>query len=178
VLQVLPESPVAGGPQRVTPATLKEVIRTLERRVNQLGVADPVITEYGSSGDRVLVQLPGVEDAEHAKRLIISVAQLSLHLVDRAAPTRERLLAQFPDGVPPALVVLEGQVDAPGANAFYLLRRQAVVTGRDLKSAHAGRGELGQPNVRFALKRRAPKPSSGRLPAASAAAWPSCSTSG
>ncbi len=154
VLQVLPERSVDGGPQRVAPETLKEVIRTLERRVNQLGVADPVITEYGSSGDRVLVQLPGVADVAQAKRLIISVAQLSLHLVDRVAPTRERLLAQSPDGVPPALMVLEGRGDAPGENAFYLVRRQAVVTGRDLKSAHAGRGEIGEPNVRFALNPR------------------------
>ena len=165
MLQVLPESSLAGGPQRVTPETLKEVIRTLERRVNQLGVADPVITEYGSSGDRVLVQLPGVDDVAQAKRLIISVAQLSLHLVDRVAPTRERLLAQVPDGVPPALMVLEGQGDAPGENAFYLVRRQAVVTGRDLKSAHAGLGELGEPNVRFALKPRgAESPRAGDRP--------------
>jgi preprotein translocase subunit SecD len=154
VLQVLPESSPAGGPQRVAPETLKEVIRTLERRVNQLGVADPVITEYGSSGDRVLVQLPGVDDVAQAKRLIISVAQLSLHLVDRVAPTRERLVAQVPDAVPPTLMVLEGQGDAPGKHAFYLVRRQAVVTGHDLKGAHAGLGELGEPNVRFALKPR------------------------
>ena len=154
VMQVLPESSLVGGPQQITPETLKEVVRILERRVNQLGVADPVITEYGRSGDRVLVQLPGVEDVTQAKRLIISVAQLSLHLVDRVAPTRGKLLAQVPDGVPPALMLLEGQGDAPGANAFYLVRRQAVVTGRDLKSAHAGLGELGEPNVRFALKPR------------------------
>jgi preprotein translocase subunit SecD len=154
VLQVLPESTPAGGLPRVTPETLKEVIRTLERRVNQLGVADPVITEYGTSGDRILVQLPGVDDVAQAKRLIISVAQLSLHLVDRVAPTREQLLAQVPDGVPHALMVLEGRGDAPGANAFYLVRRQAVVTGRDLKSAYAGRGELGDPNVRFTLDPR------------------------
>ncbi len=152
VLQILPKSTLTGGPERVAPETLKEVIRTLERRVNQLGVADPVITEYGSSGDRVLVQLPGVEDVGQAKRVIVSLAQLSLQLVDRVAPTRERLIAQMPDGVPPALMVLEGPGDAPGENAFYLVRRQAVVTGRDLKSAHAGVGELGEPNVRFALK--------------------------
>ncbi len=151
VLQVLPESSPAGGPQRVTPETLQEVIRTLERRVNQLGVADPVITEYGSGGDRVLVQLPGVADVEQAKRLLIRLARLSLHLVDRVAPTREGLLAQVPAGVPPALIVLEGQANAPGEAAFYLVHRQPVVTGRDLRTARTGIGELGQPNVRFTL---------------------------
>lgn len=152
VLQVLPEEAPAGGPQRVAPETLQEVIRTLERRVNQLGVADPVITEYGGSGDRVLVQLPGVDNVEQAKRLIVSVAQLSLNLVEATAPTRERLLATLPGGLPPDLMTLEGQADAAEERVFYLLRRQPVVTGRDLKSAHAGRGELGEPIVRFALK--------------------------
>src|SRR5688572_27339340 len=42
--------------------TVKEAIRTLERRVNQLGVAEPVIAEYGAAGDQILVQLPGVTD--------------------------------------------------------------------------------------------------------------------
>jgi preprotein translocase subunit SecD len=152
VLQVLPEGSLTGGPRRVKPATLREAIRVLERRVNELGVADSVITEYGSSGDRLLVQLPGVADVAQAKQQLITVAQLSLHLVDSVAPTRERLLGQLSEGSPPALMVAEGQGDAPGENAFYLVRRHAVVTGRDLKSARAALGELGEPTVRFALK--------------------------
>jgi preprotein translocase subunit SecD len=158
VLQILPEASRDGnGKQRVTPETMQEVIRTLERRVNQLGVADPVITEYGTSGDRVLVQLPGVEDVEQAKHLLISVAQLSLQLVDREAPTREALLAQLPGGVPPSLTVLEGQGDAPGESTFYLVHRRPMVTGRDLRTARTGIGDLGQPNVRFTLNPEAAK---------------------
>jgi preprotein translocase subunit SecD len=158
VLQVLPEtSPTTGDPQPVTPETLQEVIHTLERRVNQLGVANPVITEYGSSGDRVLVQLPGVADVEQAKERMIRLARLSLHLVDGVAPTREGLLARFPGGVPPSLDVLEGQGDAPGESTFYLVHRQPVVTGRDLRTARTGVGELGQPNVRFTLNPQAAK---------------------
>ena len=60
--------------------------------MNQFGVADPVITEYGKTGDQILVQLPGVKDVAQAKRLIISVAQLSLQIVEGIAPTREMLL--------------------------------------------------------------------------------------
>ena len=146
------------------PETLREVIRTLERRVNQLGVADPVITEYGSSGDRVLVQLPGMEDVARIKQLIITGAQLSLHLVDRVAPTREGLLGQVPGSVPPALTVLEGQGDAPGENAFYLVRRQAVVTGHDLKGAHAGLGDLGRPRPIRAQAARRREPPAGDRP--------------
>src|SRR5687767_12914042 len=46
VLQVIPEGAPATATRRVAPETLKEVIRTLERRVNQFGVADPVISEH------------------------------------------------------------------------------------------------------------------------------------
>src|SRR5262245_6942953 len=58
LLEVLPEQSLASGSQKVAPETLEEVIRVLERRVSQLGIAEPVITEYGSNRDRVLVQLP------------------------------------------------------------------------------------------------------------------------
>jgi preprotein translocase subunit SecD len=152
VVQVMPESTSTPGAGRVAPDTVKEVIRTLERRVNQFGVADPVITEYGRTGDQILVQLPGVKDVAEAKRLILSAAQLSLHLVVEVAPTRERLLADSRRGVPPSLQVLEGRGDTPGENAFYLVRRQPVVTGRDLKTARAGLGDHGEPNVQFTLK--------------------------
>jgi preprotein translocase subunit SecD len=148
VLQVLPADPRPEGPRRVAPETLDEVMRTLERRVNQLGVADAVITEYGSSGDRILVQLPGVMDVAQAQRQLTSVAQLSLHLVEEVTSNREQLARDMPR----ALMVLQGKGDVSGENAFYVVRRQAVVTGRDLKSAYAGRGDLGEPNVRFTLK--------------------------
>jgi preprotein translocase subunit SecD len=148
VLQVLPENSPG---QRVAPGTLDEVIRTLERRVNQLGVSDTVVAKYGSS-DRVLVQLPGVDDIEHAKRLIVSVAQLSLHLVQDSAPTRDGLPG--PADVPPSLMVVEGPGDRPDAAEFYLVHREPVVTGRELRSAYPGTGELGQRNVRFTLDPR------------------------
>ena len=50
--------------------TVQESIRTLERRVNVLGVAEPVITAHGSTGDQILVQLPGVTDVVRAKDMI------------------------------------------------------------------------------------------------------------
>jgi preprotein translocase subunit SecD len=152
VLQVLPDGAPTTGSARVAPDTLKEVIRVLERRVNQFGLAEPVITEHGRIGDQILVQLPGVDDVGQAKRLLVSVAQLSLHLVEEVAPTRESLRAGDERPLPPELQILEGQGDPPGESAFYLVRRPPVVTGRDLKTARAGLGDQGQPNVHFSLK--------------------------
>jgi preprotein translocase subunit SecD len=151
VLQVMTEGAPTAGKRQVAPETVKEVIRTLERRLDQFGVAEPVITEYGTTGDQILVQLPGVKDIARAKRLIISVAQLSLQIVEGMAPTRELLLRSSQGSVPPTLQVMEGQGDALGENVFYLVRRQAVMTGRDLRTARVGVGDHGEPNVEFTL---------------------------
>jgi preprotein translocase subunit SecD len=151
VLQVVGDGAAApSGKPAVAPETMRDVVRTLERRVNQLGVADAVVTEYGKAGDQVLVQLPGVKDIAEAKHLMISVAQLSLQLVEDSAPTREVLLQRHGGSLPPALQVLEGQ-GTPGESVSYLVRRETVLTGRDLKTARAGVGDRGEPNVQFTL---------------------------
>jgi preprotein translocase subunit SecD len=131
--------------------TVQEAIRTLERRVNQLGVAEPVIAEHGSHGDQILVQLPGVRDVEAAKRVISRTAQLALKLVEDVAPTREALLQSRGGNVPDNMEVVEGAGDQPGQPVFYLVRREAAVTGRDLKTARVGVDENNQPDVQFSL---------------------------
>jgi preprotein translocase subunit SecD len=135
----------------VQQSTVKEAIRTLERRVNQLGVAEPVITEHGNHGDQILVQLPGVKDAEQAKRMIKEVAQLSLHIVEDVSSTREALLEKTQGKVPPNMDVYQGQGDTPGQPVYYLVRREAVVTGRDLKNARVGVGQNNEPDIQFTL---------------------------
>jgi len=131
--------------------TVKEAIKTLERRVNQLGVAEPIIAEHGNRGDQILVQLPGVTDPEAAKRVISTVAQLALKLVEDQAPTREALLSAHGGKVPDNMEVLEGIGDQAGQPAQYLVRKEAVITGRDLKNARVGVDENNQPDVQFTL---------------------------
>jgi preprotein translocase subunit SecD len=124
---------------RLKERTVQEAIKTLERRVNQLGVAEPVIAQHGNQGDQILVQLPGVTDVEGAKRIIKTTAQLSLKLVEgEASPSREALLQAHGGKAPDNMEVVSGQGDQPGQPMFYLVRREAVITGRDLKNARAG----------------------------------------
>jgi preprotein translocase subunit SecD len=137
--------------RRLQDQTVREAIRTLERRVNQLGVAEPVIAQHGSRGDQILVQLPGVTDVEQAKRVIKTTAQLALKLVEDSAPSRETLLQSFQGKVPDNMEVLQGAGDQPGQPVFYLVRREAVITGRDLKNARVGVDENNQPDVQFSL---------------------------
>jgi preprotein translocase subunit SecD len=131
--------------------TVQEAIRTLERRVNQLGVSEPVIAEHGSTGDQILIQLPGVSDPEAAKRVITTTAQLALKLVEDEAPTRESLLESHGGKIPDGMEVVDGISERTG-RTVYLVRREAVITGRDLKNARAGIDpQSNTPDVQFSL---------------------------
>jgi preprotein translocase subunit SecD len=131
--------------------TVQEVIRTLERRVNALGVAEPLIAAQGSRGDQILVQLPGVTDVDQAKRVIKTTAQLSLKLVETSAATRDALLAGTGGRQPDNMEVVSGPGDTPGEPVYYLLRREALITGRDLKNARVGVDENNRPQINFSL---------------------------
>lgn len=138
--------------RRIKDSTVKEAIKTLERRVNQLGVADPVITEYGGRGDQILVQLPGVTDVEQAKRVIKTTAQLALKIVEDSAPSQEALLQAHGAKVPDNMEVVAGAGETAGQPVFYLVRKEAVITGRDLKNARAGVDpQTNGPEIQFTL---------------------------
>ena len=138
--------------RRLKDSTVKEAIKTLERRVNQLGVADPIITEYGGRGDQILVQLPGVTDVEQAKRVIKTTAQLALKIVEDSAPTQEALLQTHGGKVADNMEVVQGAGATAGQPVFYLVRKEAVITGRDLKNARAGVDpQTNGPEIQFTL---------------------------
>ena len=130
--------------------TVQESIRTLERRVNVLGVAEPVITAHGNTGDQILVQLPGVTDADRAKKMIQTTAQLALKLVENEAASREMLLPPGQTEPAPNLEIVTGS--EKGVRTFYLVQKEAVITGRDLKNARPSvSGESGLPDIQFSL---------------------------
>jgi preprotein translocase subunit SecD len=120
---------------------------TIEKRVNELGVAEPTIAQQGENNDQILVELPGVTDVEHARNIIQSTGMLELKLVERQAGTREELAPGGAD--PQGMEVLPGSGDA-GA-VFYLLKKAPVVTGRELRSARQVPDENNRPAVSFTL---------------------------
>jgi len=128
-----------------------QAIQTIERRVNELGVAEPNIAEYGSDGDQIMVQLPGIQDVARAKQIIQSTAILEWKLVEAGPlPDRAALLQTYGGTVPADMEVVPG-VDDSGVPAFYLLRRIAAVTGRDLRNARPTVDEYNTPAVSFTL---------------------------
>jgi preprotein translocase subunit SecD len=138
-------------------STVTQALQTIERRVNDLGVAEPVIARTGSNNDQIIVELPGVKEVARAKEIIRSTALLELKIVeDGPAGTKEALLQSRSGALPSNMEVVPGASDssAPGdraATVFYLVRRTATVTGRDLRNAKPSLDEMSRPAVSFTL---------------------------
>ncbi len=121
---------------------LKQNIQTLHNRINELGVAEPVIQQQG--GDRIVVQLPGVQDVAKAKDILGRTATLEIHMVDDS-PTATAALAS--GRVPFGLVRYADRDGRP-----LLLRRQVILTGENLQDAQPGRDhQTQQPTVNLTL---------------------------
>jgi preprotein translocase subunit SecD len=136
---------------------VEQSILTIDRRVNELGVSEPVVAPYGTAGNQVIVQLPGVTDIARAKEIIRSTAILEWKMLEAGpAPDQTSLLSAYGGQVPPDMAVYQGTsgTPAPGTiaqNEFFLLRKVSAVTGRDLRTASATLDEYNAPAVRFVL---------------------------
>ena len=108
---------------------LKQNITTLHNRINELGVAEPVIQQQGL--DRIVVQLPGVQDTAKAKDILGRTATLELRMVDESAEGRA---AEVGSG--PVPFGSERHLDRNGQPV--ITKRQVVLTGENLTDAQAG----------------------------------------
>jgi preprotein translocase subunit SecD len=135
--------------------TVNQALQTIERRVNELGVAEPLVARH-SAADQILVQLPGVTDVNRAKEIIRSTALLELKLVEQGPfPDEASARQAFANNVPPDIQILpgvsEGTAGAPPTTVYYAVRRVAAVTGRDLRNARPSLDENNRPAVSFSL---------------------------
>lgn len=121
---------------------LKQNIVTLHNRINELGVAEPIIQQQGAN--RIVVQLPGVQDVAKAKDILGRTATLEVRLVDDSPAATAALAA----GTTP--FGLERYQERDGRPL--LLRRQVILTGENLQDAQAGRDSQNQqPAVHLTL---------------------------
>jgi preprotein translocase subunit SecD len=132
--------------------------QTIERRVNELGVAEPSIARQGANNDQIMVQLPGLDDVDRAKNVIGKTGLLELKLVEQGPfPTMEAALQAYNNNLPADLMIVPGTSDpanagaAPGSTIYYVLRKVAPITGRDLRSARQSLDQNNQPAVSFTL---------------------------
>ncbi|KDA52997.1 hypothetical protein EG19_08350 [Thermoanaerobaculum aquaticum] len=133
---------------------VRQALETIRNRVDQFGVAEPVIQRQGNS-DRIVVQLPGVDDPARVKDLIRATAFLEIKPVVAVADSEAALLANYGGKVPDDSVVVTGdERDITGrvvGKRYYLLKKASVITGRDLRNARRSQDQFGQPAVSFSL---------------------------
>jgi len=135
--------------------SVRQAVETIRKRVDAFGVAEPTIAR---SGERIVVQLPGVDDPERVKELIKNTAFLEFRLVAEGVPStesREALVNALGGRVPENVELMSQTIrDDDGeviGEQFWALERRRVITGRDLKTARPSTGEFGEPVVSFIL---------------------------
>lgn len=128
---------------KVRTDALKQNITTLHNRVNELGVAEPVIQQSGA--ERIVVQLPGVQDTAKAKDIIGRTATLEVRMVsDDSAQVQAALSGNVPAGY--ELLYSAGEQPQPT-----LVSRQVELTGDNINDAQPGFDEMGAPAVNINL---------------------------
>ena len=131
-----------------------QAIQTIDRRVNELGVSEPVVAPYGTTNDQIVIQLPGVSDVNRAKNIIGNQALLEIKLVEGGPASDEQTLLTSHEGkVPEGMEVVPGVSGARGdaTRVFYLVKKVAAITGRDLRNAKPTLDEYNTPAVSFTL---------------------------
>lgn len=126
---------------------VEEALETIRRRVDEFGIAEPVIQRQGVKGDQIVVELPGVDNPKRVRALIKNTALLELKLVkDGPYPTREEALRKYGGKLPEDLQILPSK-----GKGYYVVERAAAVTGRDLKTARRCADKYNLPAVCFQL---------------------------
>lgn len=128
--------------QTLRQTAVEQNMTVLRNRVNQLGVADPVVQQQGA--DSIVVELPGVQDTARAKEILGAIATIEFRLVD---PNANAQLAQQTGHIP-----LDDQLFKDKAGNPVLLRRDVIVTGDQLVDASSGFDQQnGLPDVNVTL---------------------------
>lgn len=125
---------------RMQDATVIQNITTLRNRVNELGVAEPIIQKAGS--DRVIVQLPGVQDTAKAKEILGRTATLEVRMVDDEQDLDSAIRGRVPFGTE----LYEERGGIP-----ILVKKQVLLTGERITDAQPGFDKDNQPAVHISL---------------------------
>ncbi len=128
--------------KNIQESAIRQNIVTLHNRINELGVAEPVIQQQG--GDRIVVQLPGVQDVAKAKDILGRTATLEIRMVDDAPGALE---AALNGSIPPGSELYSERGGSP-----LLVKKQVVLTGERLTDAQPGfDGQTHEPAVHLTL---------------------------
>jgi len=131
--------------RRIQDFAIQQNLTTLRNRVNELGVAEPIVQQAGA--DRIVVQLPGVQDTAKAKEILGRTATLEVRMVDEEHRDLQSLQSALAGQVPVGDELLYDREGQP-----LLLKKQVVLTGDSISDAQPGfDGQTGEPAVHITL---------------------------
>jgi preprotein translocase subunit SecD len=107
--------------------TIEQSIQIVEKRVNELGTVEPLIQRQGN--DRILVQVPGLQDPTHLKELLGKTAKMEFRMVDEAVP---------PDAAAQGNIPPDDELLPEISGQKLVLKKQVLVSGGDLSNAQTG----------------------------------------
>ncbi|PYQ12493.1 MAG: protein translocase subunit SecD [Acidobacteria bacterium] len=152
--------------REIRESSLRQALETIRNRVDKFGVAESVVQQVGFAGggdERILVQLPGIQNTERVTELIGSPAYLEWKLVSippgyRAddvhsvlpAP-KDRLLSLFGGSLPADTDLYPGEKQPAGETLYWPCKKTSPITGNDLRDARREVGRLGDAVVQFRL---------------------------
>ena len=134
--------------------TVDQAKEAIDRRVNALGVAEPIIVPEGE--DRIAIQLPGVDDPARVKDIIKTTAQLQVRIVEGGAqPSQEAAYNSLPAAMRENVDILpidrEDELGRVTGTDYIAVNKDVQVSGRDLKNARVDKGDVGQPVIGFSF---------------------------
>ncbi len=131
---------------------VRQSVETIRNRVDELGLSEiPIQRQGGITGERIIVELPGVEDPDRVKNILKTTAQLEWRLVHAGpAMDQETLLVEHGGELPPEMEILPGD-PRRNLSGYYLVSRVATVSGKDLRDARRSYDEWNNPAVSFRL---------------------------
>ena len=148
------------GSATVVDDTIRQAESTIRNRIDQFGVAEPVIhRQLGTN--RIVIQLPGVDDPERVKELIGKTALLEFRLVDWptdgiGAASREEVLAHYGGSIPERIILVPQEIrdaeDQLLETRYWGLESRKIIDGNDLRDARPDRGQFNEAVVGFSLK--------------------------
>ena len=122
-------------------SALQQNITTLRNRVNELGVSEPIIQQQGDN--RIVVQLPGIQDSARAKKILSATASLEFRMVDVNVSPEDAMSGR----IPPTAKLYRDREGQP-----VVLKKRLIITGDRITSAASGfDGESGKPKVDISL---------------------------
>jgi preprotein translocase subunit SecD len=127
--------------------TMDQSVTTIRRRIDQLGLREPVIEPYGQGENEIIVELAGEGDPTQAKTIISQGGQLEVRLVEDTHPysSQAEALAAHNGILPPNTELMPGKSDSGGGGnvggspVWWLVSNHPEITGRDLRTARAER---------------------------------------